>query len=159
VSEQREVRVSDGERQLAAERLRAAHDEGRLDLYEYDNRLVRAYSSVTYADLDALFADLPATATPATVRPAPPVHVPPRSSVLDDIVATDMHLALKILWTIWGGAVVINLTVWLLVSLGSGFTYFWPMWMAIPGVALLGATAGVAAIRTNRAERRRQLRQ
>jgi hypothetical protein len=157
MSGQRDVRVSDGERQAAADRLRAAHDEGRLDLDEYDNRLAAAYRAVTYSDLDALFADLPGTAAPATVHAAPAAHVP-RSPVLDTVVAADMHLALKILWTLWGGAVAINLIVWLLVSLGSGWTYFWPMWMAVPGVALLGATAGVAAVRNNRAERRRQLR-
>ena len=158
MTEQRELRVSDGERQAAADRLRAAHDEGRLDFAEYHNRLAQAYASVTYADLDRLFADLPVTTRPATVHPTPAAHVPPRIPVLDDVVAADMHLALKILWTIWGGAVVINLTVWMLVSLGSGFSYFWPMWMAVPGVALLGATVGVQAIRTNRAQRRRQLR-
>src|SRR5688572_28758305 len=76
MSEQHELRVSDGERQAAAERLRAAHDEGRLDLYEYDNRLVQAYSSVTYADLDRLFADLPVTTTsvPAAPSRAPAVR-------------------------------------------------------------------------------------
>lgn len=59
MTEQRAVRVSDRERQVAADRLRAAHDEGRLGFAEYDERLAQAYSSITYADLDRLFADLP----------------------------------------------------------------------------------------------------
>ena len=74
MSEQRELRVSDGERQAAADRLRAAHDEGRLDFSEYDNRLAQAYSSVTYADLDRLFADLPAGG--AARLPSPPTRPP-----------------------------------------------------------------------------------
>ena len=147
------MRVSDAERQAAAERLRAAMADGRLDLLEYDNRIAAAYRAVTYSDLDQLFTDLPG---PNPVVPAP--RIPDRPPVLDGLVVADMHLALKILWTIWGGAVVINLTVWLLVSLGSGMQYFWPMWMAVPGVALLGATVGVESIRRGRAERRRQLR-
>jgi hypothetical protein len=152
------MRVSDAERQAAADRLRAFHSDGRLDLLEYDNRLARAYGAVTYSDLDTLFADLPVTALPAVPHGTRPVYVPPRPAVLNDMVTADMHLALKILWTIWGGAVIINLTVWLLVSLGSGVEYFWPMWLAVPGVALFGATVGVGAIRSNRADRRRQLR-
>ena len=71
----RDLRVSDGERQGAAERIRAAYDEGRLDFAEYDSRLAQAYSSVTYADLDRLFADLPGRAGP----PSPPSR-PPRAA-------------------------------------------------------------------------------
>jgi hypothetical protein len=146
----RHLRVSDAERQDAAARIGSAWAEGRLDDAEYDRRLAQAFAAVTYADLDQLFTDLPAS---NPVAPAPRVDRPP---VLDGGTVADMHLALKILWTIWGGAVVINLTVWLLVSTGSGLQYFWPMWMAVPGVALLGATVGVESIRRGRAERRRQ---
>jgi hypothetical protein len=145
------MRVSDAERQAAAERLRVAMADGRLDLLEYDNRIAAAFRAVTYADLDQLFTDLPAS---NPVAPAPRVNRPP---VLDGGTVADMHLALKILWTIWGGAVVINLTVWLLVSTGSGLQYFWPMWMVVPGVALLGATVGVESIRRGRADRRRRV--
>jgi hypothetical protein len=147
----RRMRVSDAERQAAAERLRSAMADGRLDLLEYDNRIAAAFSAVTYEDLDGLFTDLPGSNPVALARPAA------RPPVLDGGTVSDMHLALKILWTIWGGAVVINLTVWLLVSLGSGVQYFWPMWLAVPGVALLGATVGVESIRRGRAERRRRV--
>ena len=48
-----------------------------------------------------------------------------------------MPLALKILWTIWASVVAINLTVWLLVGVGGAeLTYFWPIWLAVPGVVL-----------------------
>ena len=147
----RRLRVSDAERQVAAEQLRAAMADGRLDLLEYDNRIALAYRAVTYGDLEGLFTDLPGS------RPAPVARPAPVTAVLDHGTVADMHLALKILWTIWGGAVVINLTVWLLLSLGEAdLVYFWPMWMAVPGVVLLGATVGVAAIQRDRAEQRRR---
>ena len=46
---------------------------------------------------------------------------------------------------------LINLTVWLLVSLGNGEPdYFWPMWLAVPGVVLGGVTAAVTTTRPHR---------
>jgi hypothetical protein len=155
MSERRELRVSDDERQVAAERLRAAHDEGRLDLYEYDNRLAQAYSSVTYADLDRLFADLPvSTLSVAAPTSAPAVRPRGRRVLAEPAVVAGMPTALKVLWTVWASVVAINLTVWLLVSLGnSDLAYFWPMWLAVPGVVLLGATTAVTAVRSHRRDR------
>ena len=147
------MRVSDAERQAAAERLRAASVEGRLDLLEYDNRLARAYSAVTYADLDALFTDLPVSApaypVPATAAPVRPAVARPVPAVRTGFGG--LPLALKILWSIWGLVVSINLLVWLLVGLGAQeVVYFWPMWLAVPGVALFGATAIVHSVRSHR---------
>lgn len=56
----RELRISDTDRQQAADRLRAAVNEGRLPVAEYDDRLGRLYQATTYGDVAALFADLPA---------------------------------------------------------------------------------------------------
>ena len=57
----------------------------------------------------------------------------------------------RILWTVWACVVLINLTVWTLVSLGNGEPdYFWPMWLLVPGAALFGATAITAAVRSRR---------
>jgi hypothetical protein len=58
---ERQLRVSDAERQAAADRLGGAMAVGRLDLLEYDKRIALAYSAVTYGDLDQLFLDLPPT--------------------------------------------------------------------------------------------------
>jgi hypothetical protein len=55
----RQLRVSDVERQAAADLLGAAMADGRLDMAEYDRRIALAYGAVTYADLDQLFTDLP----------------------------------------------------------------------------------------------------
>jgi hypothetical protein len=154
------MRVSDAERQVAADRLRAAMGEGRLDLLEYDTRLARAYQAVTYADLDQLFTDLPAhgelavhaaaASTPAVAAAPKPVAAPRGVPAVRTGFA-GLPLALKILWTIWFGAVLINLTVWLLVSVGTdGPDYFWPMWMAVPGVVLGGVTAAITSARSHR---------
>ena len=146
MTEQRELRASDRDRQAAAERLRAFHDEGRLDFSEYDNRLAQAYSSVTYADLDRLFADLPAR-VPAPVAPSRVPGVRNRRAEVDSRTAfAALPLVLKILWINYAFVVVVNLTVWFLV--GGG--YFWPMWLAIPGVVLTGASAAALVVRTHR---------
>ena len=151
MTRERDIRVSDPERQAAADRLRAAHDEGRLDLSEYDRRLTDAYSSVTYTDLDKLFVDLPAATGMGVVhpQPTPPVEPPPRRIPAEPSVTAGMPTPLKVLWTVWACVVTINLTVWLLVSLGNGQPdYFWPMWLAVPGAVLLAVTATTAVGRS-----------
>lgn len=72
----RQMRISDGDRQVAADRLRAAANEGRLSVGEYDNRLGRVYEAVTYEDLDRLFYDLPNPAMQQQMM-APPVMPQP----------------------------------------------------------------------------------
>ena len=141
-----DMRVSDRDRQAAAERLRLAMGEGRLDLVEYDDRLAKAYAAVTYSDLEPLVADLPpshAMAEPVSpARPAAPPAPRPVSS------AAHLPTALKVLWTVWAAVVAINLTVWLLVSLGNGEAdYFWPMWLAVPGASLFAVSAGIVGMR------------
>jgi hypothetical protein len=147
VVERSALRVSDSERQAAVDRLRLAHDEGRLDLEEYDRRLADAYASVTYGDLDRLFLDLPAAGTPMHV----PAGMPAAVAVPVGGVLARQPLALKVLWTVYASVVAINLMVWLLVSLGNeDAVYFWPMWLLIPGAALGTVTASIDAHRRGR---------
>jgi DUF1707 SHOCT-like domain len=56
-------RAADVDREAVAERLRVAASEGRLELWELDDRLGQAYSAKTYSDLETLVADLPAPDT------------------------------------------------------------------------------------------------
>ena len=140
------MRVSDRDRQAAADQLRVAHDEGRLDFAEYDERLARAYQAVRFADLEPLFTDLPVSAgvvQPAR-RPSPPT---PRVPLAAHPAVRQMPTALKVLWIIWASVVAINLTVWILVTFGNGPVYFWPMWFLVPGAVLGVVTAGVGAVR------------
>jgi len=53
------ARAADADREAAAEKLRVAAAEGRIDFEELDDRLGQAYSAATYGQLRALVADLP----------------------------------------------------------------------------------------------------
>ena len=59
------LRASDADRDEVVERLRTAAGEGRLTHDELDERLSRALTAVTYADLAAVLADLPTSRRPA----------------------------------------------------------------------------------------------
>jgi hypothetical protein len=135
-----QLRVADTDRRSAADRLLAEFEAGRLDLLEYDDRLARAYRAVTYADLDALFADLPApSGSRAPASPSPRAMVP--------ALLAGLPGPLRVLWTLWLSVVSVNLCVWLLVSVGNGRPdTFWPMWLAVPGSVLAAVTFARRAI-------------
>jgi GntR family transcriptional regulator len=59
------LRVSDAERETAAGALAGYFAAGRLDQAEFDDRVGRAMSARTRADLSGLFADLPETGAAA----------------------------------------------------------------------------------------------
>jgi Domain of unknown function (DUF1707)/Cell wall-active antibiotics response 4TMS YvqF len=59
------IRASDAEREAAVARLQTAAGEGRLALEELADRLERALSAATRAELKVLTADLPEQAAPA----------------------------------------------------------------------------------------------
>lgn len=54
-----EMRASDTDRELVADRLREAAGHGRLTMEELDERLELAYAARTYAELEPLTRDLP----------------------------------------------------------------------------------------------------
>lgn len=117
------MRASDSDREAAAERLRAALNEGRLDVHEYDERLARVYRSVTYGELAALFVDVPAPAYDAqTGRGAAPTA----TSGLGSLAAWPRMFAA--LWPATLSVVVLlALLVWILVGLAGGAeASFWP---------------------------------
>jgi hypothetical protein len=64
----RQMRVSDADRDQVAEVLREATSQGRLTFDELEERLSRAYTAKTYADLDEVTHDLPG---PGVRAPAP----------------------------------------------------------------------------------------
>ncbi|MFL6161119.1 MAG: DUF1707 domain-containing protein [Jatrophihabitantaceae bacterium] len=150
-----ELRAANQDRQAVVDRLQGAFVEGRLQLHEYDERVALAYQAVTYADLAALFADLPddnPIALPAASRPAAsgPGSVPAKSPARQPSMIGDLPLALQILWTIWISVVLINLVVWTILEVSQGSEDFWPIWLLVPGAVLLGVTFGVQGIRRDR---------
>ena len=64
-----ELRASHADRDQVVEVLRVAAGDGRLSPEELDDRLERALTARTYAELAALTADLPATPGAAVVPP------------------------------------------------------------------------------------------
>lgn len=137
MDDRQQMRASDQDRQQVVDRLRGAVADGRLQMDEFEQRMAQAYQAVTYGDLDPLCADLPA---PAQAPAAPPARVPPRRSG----ALAGLPAALRVLWTIWLAAVLVNVVVWVLVSATSmHLVYPWPLWVAGPwGAVLLAKTVG-----------------
>jgi Domain of unknown function (DUF1707) len=94
------IRVSDAERQAVTDRLAEHFAEGRLDQAEFDERVGRATSAKTRADLNGLFDDLPETGAPAeTDRPRRRYRHPVLLIGLVILVAVAAgHLVFPLLW-------------------------------------------------------------
>jgi hypothetical protein len=136
------MRAADADRHQIAEQLKSALDEGRLSLGEYDDRVREAYAARTYAELLHLVADLPKPGLSAA-------EVNARRAAELKREARKLPMALMVLWTIWGAATAVNVAVWFLVALPYGFAvYPWPIWLLVPGVALVAVTVGVQSIRS-----------
>jgi hypothetical protein len=145
-----QMRASDADREEVVVRLRAALDEGRLKMDEYLERMGLASAAVTYGDLAPLYADLPESGSlarrdPASA-PAPPPVSPP---VARRRGFAALPTPLKVLWTIWGAVVAVNVVVWGLASATTAAViYPWPVWVAGPwGALLLAVSVGVTQIR------------
>jgi hypothetical protein len=145
------MRASDADRQDVVERLRAALDEGRLKMDEYLDRMGLASEAVTYGDLAPLYADLPESGSLARQEPAaPPVPLPtPPPALVRRTGFAGLPTPLKVLWTIWGAVVLVNIVVWGLVSAtAAAVIYPWPVWVAGPwGAVLLAVSFGVTQMR------------
>ncbi|MEV4810499.1 DUF1707 SHOCT-like domain-containing protein [Micromonospora avicenniae] len=156
------MRAADADRQVVAEQLRVALDEGRLDLHEYDERLGRAYSARTYGELDALLTDLPGVTSPAAAQLA----VSEGQPVVPGALSADRPATARWLLGVWLPylqVVPIVVAVWAIASASAGdLLYFWPGWVAGPWGALLlirtvGGLAGGEPQRwAGKRERRRQ---
>lgn len=76
-TDRRNLRVSDAEREHAADVLRRAAGDGRITFEELDERLAAAYAAKTYGELAAITEDLPETGpqppAPSVTAPRPPI--------------------------------------------------------------------------------------
>jgi hypothetical protein len=128
-----EMRAADADRQAVADQLKAALDEGRLDLHEYDERLQQAYAAKTYGDLQPLLSDLPSAG----------LAVPARRGALSTpgLTASNADLTRRWVlevWSSWLPVVGVTSAIWLISSISSGeLLNFWPIWVAGPWAAVL----------------------
>ena len=135
------LRAADADRHKIADQIKAALDEGRLTLGEYDDRVRQAYAARTYAELLILVADLPRPGVSAA-------EVTARREAEARRAARKLPMALLVLWTVWGAIAAVNLMVWFLVVVTvEADVYPWPIWLLVPGAALGVSTAGVQTIR------------
>ncbi|GAA2573705.1 DUF1707 domain-containing protein [Winogradskya consettensis] len=137
------MRAADADRHKIAEQLKAALDEGRLSLIEYDERVRDAYAARTYGDLVLLVDDLPQAGVSAE-------EVNARRLAEERKAARKLPTALMVLWTIYGSIAAINVVVWILVAITVEAVYPWPIWLLVPGVALGATTIGVQNIKKRR---------
>jgi DUF1707 SHOCT-like domain/Domain of unknown function (DUF4190) len=94
------LRASDADREVAAERLRTAALEGRLDADELESRLAAAYGARWCSELATLTADV-------TPPPEPLMFVRPARRV--NVLAV-LSLVLALLWMGWFGSLAAVVT-------------------------------------------------
>ena len=139
-----DYRVSDRDREVFAARLGVAFQDGRLDTAEYDQRLALVYAAKTYRELIPQTIDLPDR--DHSIGPGPGVvRLPGAGSSVEPASAGALHemlgrmpTPLRVLWTIWGSIVAVNVVVYGLVLITAGGAYPWPLWVAGPSGAVLG---------------------
>jgi hypothetical protein len=139
------LRASDADRQQVADRLRAALDEGRLTLLEYDDRLGAAYGALTYGELAKVTRDLPGQATRADLLPAaspvdaaaaPAVRAQAAPVQAKDPGRTRAYLIQQ--GRGWLGGAVITNGIWAATS-GFDWHSYWPgIVLPIWAVAIVG---------------------
>jgi hypothetical protein len=132
------LRASDADRQRVADQLKAALDEGRLTLDEYDDRVRDAYAAKTYADLKGPLADLPAVAPESRSQLEP---IPAEIAQQHLRGATRKWVAAT--WGSWISTSLIVTAIWFATWVASGVDhvpYFWPIWVIGPWGAILLAT-------------------
>lgn len=129
------LRAADADRNEVADHLRRAVDEGRLSMFEYDDRLKQAYSATTYGELEKVTADLPDYRQEKVVEQK-------RQKKRRDYVQE---------WLYWlGGAIIMN-GIWLVTSLFDGDSGMKNYWPAIPlGIWAVVLVAGVLDLGTSK---------
>lgn len=135
-----DVRISDADRQAVADRLRAAHGAGYLDLSEFDARVVEVWEMRTRGDLARVTADLPA---------------PSKQRAADGLLfsASPGGVALKVLSIIWLCVTAAAAAGWTVIALLIQESPLWFLAVAAPPGAVL-LTLWVAGVgRARRGDR------
>lgn len=130
------LRAADNDRQAIVEYLARAKAEGRLDLAEFDDRVQRAWSAQTYADLAVLTADLPSDREPPTWQP--PVEVYQQPIYQQPVYQPEQSKAASLFVRAWAAVSMVNFVIWVLVCVTAfELVYPWWIWVAGPWGALV----------------------
>jgi len=115
-----DMRASDADRKAVQEKLHAAHEQGLIDLAEFDDRVRAAWQAKTRGELAKVTADLPER-LPAK---------PSRSAG---------EVAMRVLTTVWLSLSAVNFVIWGLVCLVvEEFIHPWWVWVFLPPGSVLG---------------------
>ncbi len=106
----RDVRISDADREQAMADLAMHYADGRLDHEEYDERLDAIWTARTRADLAVLFGDLPSPRS----TPPPPAHPTTQARRQGSRPRSRMPL-LPVLALLIGLSLVVGAPLWLLI--------------------------------------------
>jgi len=139
VGNDQHLRVSDAERSEVADRLAQHFAEGRLDQAEYDERVSRAMSAKTRADLNGLFDDLPGTGAPADSSA-------PAGSAAGPMYRRRRHGPLRAILLIF--LVLAGISVAGHIVSSVFFWWFSPWWIILLLVILIAARATGGRSRT-----------
>jgi hypothetical protein len=121
-----DLRVSDEERQLAADRLRESFAVGRLSIEEYEQRLASVLAAKTRGDVAPQIRDLPTVAAP--------------TAALTTAQRGHRLRGSQLAWEAFGLATtfLVCVGVWF-ASGGNG--QFWPLWVGLVALLRLARTA------------------
>ncbi len=112
------LRVSDEQRERAAQELRDHFAAGRISEEELGDRVQAAYSARTEAELRQLLADLPRL-------PASP------HQVKAELAARRSHLQRRLIQEAGGGLALFAVCVVIWAASGTHRGMFWPIWVAL----------------------------
>jgi hypothetical protein len=118
------VRLTEAERQHVIQLLSQHCADGRLTLYEMEDRMSMAARATTAAELVPLLADLPALPLRTTAAPRP---------------YAGAHRAVRVHVTVYAAVMAFLVLVWL----AAGGGYFWPIWPALGWGVILATHVGV----------------
>lgn len=131
-----EIRVGDRERNAAMERLGNHFADGYLDVDEFSKRAESAAAAKTQAELQTLFADLPAEASPASSHGTP---ANPQHQSVDQELQTLMKKGRHLNIVDSAAGVLVCVTIVLMVS--TNIDNAWLGFIAAAAVALIGRAA------------------
>lgn len=135
-SEKPEIRVGDRERNAAMERLGNHFADGYLDVDEFSKRAESAASAKTRAELQTLFADLPAEVSPESSQGTP---AKPQHKSVDQELQTLMKKGRQLNIIDSAAGVIVCVTIVLMFA--TNIDNAWLGFIVAAAVALIGRAA------------------